>query len=344
MESYDVIIVGAGPAGLKCAEVLAKNNKKVLVLEKNKIFGDKVCAGGLTIKDLELGIPDKVIERKFDKFTIHTPLQNTDLTYNKSFIATISRRDLGKWMANNAKKQGAKIRLNSSVTKISDKKIIVNNKDEIYYEYLVGADGSNSLVRKFLGLKTEKFLQAYQYIITKKFNDIEIFVDPESFGHGYVWIFPHKDFTSIGTGVDYIEEKNKALGLKSSDIKKNFDSWCKKRFDVKKAKFQAFIINYDYQGHEFGNKFLIGDAAGFASGLTGEGIYNSIRSGEDVTNKIINSKYKCKNIEHILKVKRIEERFLRSSEINKTLTKIEWEICNLLLKIKTLNYGAIESV
>jgi len=67
MENYEIVIVGAGPAGLKCAEILAKNNKKVLVLEKNKIIGDKVCAGGLTLRDLELGIPDKIIQRKFKK-------------------------------------------------------------------------------------------------------------------------------------------------------------------------------------------------------------------------------------------------------------------------------------
>ena len=63
MEKYDVVIIGAGPAGLKCAEILAKNNKKVLVLEKNKNIGKKVCAGGLTMKDFELGIPDKIIQK-----------------------------------------------------------------------------------------------------------------------------------------------------------------------------------------------------------------------------------------------------------------------------------------
>lgn len=345
MKTYEVIIVGAGPAGLKCAEVLAKNNKKVLVLEKNPIFGDKVCAGGLTIKDLELKIPNKIIQRKFKKVIIHTPLQDTKIELDEPFLVTLDRKDLGKWMADNAKKQGAEIRLNSNVTKIDDKKIIVNNKDEIYYKYLVGADGANSIVRKYLGLENNNVLSAFQYITPKKFKDLEIFVNPEKFGPAYIWIFPYKNSTSIGTGGDLTKEvKQPILNLKISDIRKNFDSWCKKKFDLEKSRFQAFTINYDYQGHEFRNKFLIGDAGGFASGLTGEGIYFAIKSGEDVANKIINKKYKCLNIKHILEVKNKEKELLRSLEINKVLTETEWELFNLLLKMKWIDKKLVEEI
>ena len=70
---YDTIIVGAGPAGLKCAEVLAKNGKEVIVFERKKIVGDKVCAGGLTVKDLNIGIPEKLYQRKIKKIIVHTP-------------------------------------------------------------------------------------------------------------------------------------------------------------------------------------------------------------------------------------------------------------------------------
>ena len=97
MRKYEAVIIGAGPAGLKCAEILAKNNKKVLVLEKNAIIGDKVCAGGLTLKDLELGIPNKIIQRKFKKVILHTPLQDREIKLDKPFIATINRKDLGRW-------------------------------------------------------------------------------------------------------------------------------------------------------------------------------------------------------------------------------------------------------
>jgi len=333
MEEYAVVIVGAGPAGLKCAEILAQNGKKVLVLEKNKILGDKVCAGGLTLKDLELGIPDSIIQRKFKRVFIHTPRQTAEIKLEKPFIATIDRKDLGKWMTDKARRQGAEVRINSKVTEIDGEAVTVNGKDKILYKYLVGADGSNSSMRKYLNLKTDKFLETFQYIIPKKCEHLEVFIDPEKFGPLYSWLFPHRNLSVIGGGSDFKRGLHKpTLNLKISDIRKNFEDQWSKKFDLNKSLFQAAMINYDYKGHDFKNKFLIGDAAGLASGLTGEGIYFAIKSGEDVANKIVNSEYECVNIKHILKVKSFEEKILGTLEISKSLTKIEVELVNWLFK------------
>ena len=59
MEYFDVIIIGAGPAGLKCAEVLGNSKFSVLLLEKNAEIGVKVCAGGFLVKNSEyLNLPN----------------------------------------------------------------------------------------------------------------------------------------------------------------------------------------------------------------------------------------------------------------------------------------------
>jgi geranylgeranyl reductase len=220
--------------------------------------------------------------------------------------------------------------------------LIINKKNKLFYKFLVGADGSNSIVRKFLGLKTERFLQAFQYLPKKKFKEIELFIDPLSFGH-YVWIFPYKNFSSVGTGGDFKKGKM-GLNFTTKEIKNNFDCWCNKKFNTKKCKFESATINYDYKGHEFGNIFLVGDAGGFASGLTGEGIYNAIKSGEDVANKIANKKYDCKNISHILKIKKVEEELLKGLQINKILSKIEVELFVSLLKTKLIGGDALKLV
>ncbi|MFC1727950.1 NAD(P)/FAD-dependent oxidoreductase [Nanoarchaeota archaeon] len=345
MESYETVIVGAGPAGLRCAEILAQNGKEVLVLEKGKVIGDKVCGGLLSLNDLELGIPNKIIQKKYKKITIRTPFKDTEVKLDKSFLATIDRKDLGKWMFDKTKKAGAEIRIKSAVTKINDKFIVVNDK-KIKYKYLIGADGANSIVRKHLNVKTDKFLEAFHYICNRKTKDFEIIVDPDKFGPGYLWVFPYKNTTSIGTGGDVIKKLNKPVfNLKICDIRKNLDGWCKKKkINTKKAKFQAAMINYDYKGHKFGNKFLIGDAGGFASGLTGEGIYFAIKSGEEIAKKIIDKKYNCPYIKHMIKVKKLEEGFLRTLEKNKLFSKIEWGLLNTLFEIKWLDKKIVKKV
>ena len=75
MKKFDVIVVGAGPAGLICAKKLSKSDLKVLLLEKEDDFGDKVCAGGLTRKGLNLlDIPDDIIEQKVYKTAVYALL------------------------------------------------------------------------------------------------------------------------------------------------------------------------------------------------------------------------------------------------------------------------------
>ena len=326
MDKREIVIIGAGPSGLKAAEILANNKKDVLVLERRPIIGDKVCAGGLTRNALKFNIPDSILQRKFNKMRVSYKNKKSYIKTDSTFIATVDRKDLGKWMASNAKKQGAEIKTNVNVNNIRNN-FIRTDKGKIYFKYLIGADGSNSILRKHLGLKTTKILEAFHYVLNKQVKDIQIYFDVERFGPAYAWVFPYKNSVSIGTGVD------SRYKLKASDVKKNLDGWCTEiGYDIKKASLKACPINYDYRGHEFGGKFLTGDAAGFSSGLTGEGIYFAMLSGIDVANKILDKKYDCKNIKHILKVKRFEERILRTLEISKSITKIEYNLLVNMIK------------
>ncbi len=67
MEVFDVIIVGGGPAGLICAETFGKSDKRVLLLEKEANFGDKLCAGGLTIELILLLMNNRYIRTRVSK-------------------------------------------------------------------------------------------------------------------------------------------------------------------------------------------------------------------------------------------------------------------------------------
>jgi len=306
MESFDVVIIGAGPAGLKCAETLGNSKFKVLLLEKNSEIGPKVCAGGLTGKEIKyLHLPLNLIDFKFNKIKLHVNNKTLMFRNDSDFIYTVSRKNLGQWQFERLKKyDNIKIRINSRVSKIRKDYLIVNNK-KIFYKILVGADGSTSIVKRYLGIKPKRMDFAIQYIIpSKKFKEFEVFFDSKLFSTWYAWIFPHKNYVSVGCGC------NPKI-LPSKRLMSNFKIWLEKNeIDISNSRFESFILDYDYQGYHFENVFLAGDAGGFVSGLTGQGIYPALISGEEIGKIILNPKYKSHKISKLVKLKKKHNRLM----------------------------------
>lgn len=321
-DKYDVIIVGAGPAGLSCAIELQKSQMSVLLLEKNSVIGPKICAGGLTTKVKDLGIPFDIAEILFSSVLLSTTHMTTNFPNgNIPFVGTIDRKKLGQYLKGQLSDK-ITVRTGYEAAQIQNEYIVVNDR-KIKYKYLVGADGSNSIVRRFLKIKNEKFLSAIQYIIPRNDEKLEFYFNAKLFGSGYSWIFPHKGYSSVGCAQD-------ARNLKSTNLKSNLDQWLtQKIIETRDAKLQGWTISFDYQGFRFNNIFLVGDAGGFASGLTGEGIYFGMVSGRDVGRKIIDPNYKCEGIKKILNTKRYHERMLG---IGNFAVKINRNAANLLFK------------
>ena len=330
---YDVIIIGAGPAGLSCAEVLSKNGKSVLVLEKNDEVGPKICAGGLPVKmEKEKLLSLQDVDKIFYSIKLYFAKTCKKLADSNPLVATIDRGKLGKIMLEKAVRSGAEIRMGIEVKEIKGDLIIINGQ-EIKYNYLVGADGSNSLVRRFLGIKTEKILVTLQYTIpqnVQKFEEMEYFFDSKIL-NGYFWIFPHKNYTIIGCGYHPETTQDSSFNLKSA-----FEKWLKDhQIKTDGFRLESFPISFDYQGYQFGNKFLVGDAGGFASGLTGEGIYFAMVSGREIVRKIIDPQYNCSELSKILKIKRNQENFLKlSSFLNDLSPNLGFKIMLFLFNFK----------
>ncbi len=340
MESFDVIIIGAGPGGLNCAETLAKAGKKILLCEQNKIIGPKVCAGGLTGHDLEyLKLPDNLIDHKYKEMTLHTPFNNNVIKLEKYFVYTVDRKNLGQWQLSKLKKTDVVIRTKSKVTKIEKNYVTVNNSEKIKFKYLVGADGSSSSVRRFVGLKTNDLGIAIQYILsTKKYKNFEVFFDPALFHSGYAWIFPHRDYVSIGCGYN-------PKFLSSKKIIENFNIWLKNnKIDISKGQYQAHSINCDFQGYRFRNIFLVGDAAGLASRLTGKGIYPALISGEEIAKMIIDKNYVSAKMDGLIRIKDLHNKILYFLEKSRSVRKIEYALLGLMLKSKLITRGLIKVI
>jgi geranylgeranyl reductase len=306
MESFDIVIVGAGPAGLKCAETLGNSRFSVLLLEKNPEIGPKVCAGGLTGKDLEyLDLPDELLDFKFNEIKLHVRNTAFNIKHTADYAFTVDRKNLGQWQLKKLEKfSNITVRTNSKVSKIKKDFLIVNDQ-KISYHYLVGADGSASKVKRFLGLKSRSVNIAIQYIIpTQKYSDFELFFDSKLFSAWYAWIFPHENYVSVGCVCN-------PKYLSANDLSRNFHHWLKKRkIDITDAKYEAFMLDYDYQGFRFDPVFLVGDAAGFVSGFTGEGIYQALISGEEVAKIILDNTYQPERMNELLTIKRKHNKVL----------------------------------
>lgn len=332
MEFYDVVIVGAGPAGLACAQKLGEAKKKVLLLEKNKIIGPKVCAGLLTKKDLEhFGLPEELLDYRLNETAIHSLLQKVLVRSDNFFLYTVDRKNLGQWQLKKLQQNNIIVRANAAVTKITDSFIIINDSEKVAFKYLVGADGSSSIVRNFLGLKINDLITAVQYIVPdEKYKKLEMFFNSELFSLGYAWIFPHKGYTSIGCGCDH-----KLLSAKK--LREGFDKWLKENnIDISKGEFQAHPINFDFRGYKFRNIFLAGDAAGLASCLIGEGIYQALVSGQEVANIIMDNKYIPLKLNEVIYKHRAHRRVYKYLKYSRYFLRFEFELIDFIFKNKII--------
>lgn len=297
-KKYDVIIIGAGPAGLECANQLKRSNLSILLIEKNKVIGLKVCGGGLTVLCDGFGIPDNYT-RKFDKFDCFLKDKKFEIIYANP-IKTISRFNLGKYQLKEIENfKNIKILKNTYVKSIKYNKLITN-RGIFYFNYLVGADGSNSIVRRYLGLKT-KFYMGLYYNIDKIKDKLVWYLNYDLLKFGYIWEFPHKNYTNIGI---FFDPKK----IKTVLAKKILENYLKKNnYDFSNKKINGGIGNYCYQGYRFKNIFLTGDAAGLILKDTGEGISSALISGREVGKKIFDPAYSMKYLKKIIKIKRKRE-------------------------------------
>jgi geranylgeranyl reductase len=316
---YDVVIIGGNISGLACAKFLIQSNLKILLIEKNKDVGKKICAGGVSSLDLEY-LPNDVLDVPLQKITLNYKNKTVIFPQNGDVIATIDRQKLlNQWIKKLINNKNFYFLYNDPVSEIiSNNSLKTISGKIINFKFLIGADGSNSLVRKYLKISSKKICAAFQYIIDtteQKFKHFAIYLDPYLFGGGYVWIFPHHDYTSIGCGSDI-------RLINPKKLKNNFDFWLEKNnINTINSKLECQIINFDYRGFKFKNLFLAGDAAGLASGFTGKGIYSAIISGQQIADDILGNNNK-NLIENWLKKKNKQEffmLFLKNSLLKKFL-------------------------
>jgi flavin-dependent dehydrogenase len=310
MDTIEVLIVGAGPAGLRAAQVLADAGREVVVAEKHADIGPKTCAGGLTPKTIHLlrplGLPDEIGLERVGQVAFDGRCRV--LHPERTVVRTVSRRELGRHQLQWARSAGADVRAGSPVTRLElERRTAWIGTRPVRWRHLVGADGADSAVRRALGVSSPRECFAAEYNVPGlRLEPLRVEVDPYLAG-GYFWVFPHCDYTSIGAVASrrkvrpptlrrYLERRISALGIAAGA-----------------APFEAASIEVEFRGFHFpGDVHLAGDAAGVASGLTAEGIYAALLTGEEVARGILSPGYSAERTRRWLEVKRRHEHFERA--------------------------------
>lgn len=336
IKKFHTVIVGGGPGGLACATLLAKQGKEVLVLERNSAIGPKVCAGGIPSVAQGLGFPESLWERSFTRQHISSNWQHTVLQDDKPIIRTVDRGRLGHWMAERAVSSGVSIKTSTLALKISENRVMTRGGEEFGFCFLVGADGSSSLVRRQLGIPTEKIGVGINYQVPGNFPEMQWHLDTDLFGNGYAWIFPHQDTASIGV---YARRSASRPGM----LLNSLHQWAAGHgHELKSRQPQAALINFDFRGWRFNNHFLIGDAAGLASGLTGEGIYSAIVSGEEAARTILDKGYESEKMAQLIAKHRQHARILDLASGGKLAGKLVLEALVFCLRAGLIPFRALE--
>jgi geranylgeranyl reductase family protein len=289
--TYDVCVIGAGPAGCSAAYQLSQNGLSVLLIDKSEFPRIKPCAGGITIKSIQ-ALPyaiTPVIKRICRNIVIGNGQTKKTLFSSKSPLCAMTiRSEFDAFCLQKTIERGAAFEVHSKIVSIETTGHhieIKTSRSVIFAKYLLGADGVNSTVRKltnvFSDLKKATAVEGKVYLSESQMPDLEI-----DFGYvknGYGWIFPKHDHVNIGL---YSYSPNEKLG------RSRLEEYAKAKFPEYNLKeIEGFQMGINTQKYipKSPNIFLIGDAAGLVDSLLGEGIFNALKSGQLVAEAIINA-------------------------------------------------------
>jgi geranylgeranyl reductase family protein len=285
---YDVVVVGAGPAGASAAYVLARAGFRVAVVEREAFPRDKLCGGGLTgraqkVYDSLFPAPwDEVIDCVSGGLHFYRDGRYVNGVDDYRPIHLTMRVNFDAFLMDFAIGAGAEFIQQNAVAEIAADRggLLLRDGRRLGARCIVGADGANSRVAAAVLQQVsdiDEFALGLEIELPKALFPREVAAPEVHFGcveWGYGWVFPKKDSLTIGIG---------GLRSKNPDMRPLFEAFLRQTC--------GFLPDIRPRGHHFpygnypaepgvANVLLVGDAAGLVEPLTGEGLAYAMQSGK----------------------------------------------------------------
>jgi geranylgeranyl reductase family protein len=305
---YEVIVVGAGPGGATAARFCVQGGFKTLLIEKERVPRYKPCGGCLSPKTVRLLRFDlgSILENTIFAAKFTYCVQDSFVFKTERPMAFMVMRDrFDQFLIEKGLEDGVELLEGNKVIRVEEREgdieVELAKGERIRCNYLIGADGPESIVARSFSLKPSQengsgvaIESEIPYDSALEFPKEDLSCIHLDFGgvpNGYGWVFPKREWLSIGIGGMFQEGKKMSA-------RKYYNTFIEK-LPYLIAGQEGKVIGHplpafydEGQRVSRGRVLLVGDAAHLMDPLMGEGIYYALRSGMLAAEAILRSKEK----------------------------------------------------